>query len=67
MTKKDLIISLIVLLLTENNQGDHIKNSSLKVTEPRLYNLIDTVGEYDWHTLKLSAPKELQAFAFTFG
>jgi thiol-disulfide isomerase/thioredoxin len=63
----DIDITLDGKPLTLDNQGDDIESSSLKVTEPRLYNLVDTVGDYDWHTLKLSAPKGLQAFAFTFG
>jgi len=42
--------------------------SSVSILEPKLYNLVDTGDEYEWHTLEIVVPRAgLQAFAFTFG
>lgn len=38
------------------------------ISSPRLYNLIDTVGDYDWHTLEIRISNPgFRVFTFTFG
>jgi len=58
--------------LTEANKGEDVflegGRSLVEINASRLYNLIDTQGEYGIHTLELlfSTPG-VQAFAYTFG
>lgn len=38
------------------------------ISSPQLYNLIDTAGDYNWHTLEIRIPRSgLRVFTFTFG
>ena len=58
--------------LTEADKGEDVflkdGKSFIEVTSSRLYNLIDTKGEYDTHILELLFPAPgVQAFAYTFG
>jgi len=40
----------------------------IPISSPQLYNLIDTGGDYDWHTLEIRIPDPgFRAFTFTFG
>lgn len=60
---------------TERTKEIHLKiflDGKLKgetlVSSPRLYNLIDEAGDYNWHTLEIRIPDSgLRVFTFTFG
>lgn len=41
---------------------------TVPISSPQLYNLIDTTGDNNWHTLEIRIPTSgLRAFTFTFG
>lgn len=41
---------------------------SVTISSPQLYNLIDTTGDYNWHTLEVRVPDPgFRVFTFTFG
>jgi thiol-disulfide isomerase/thioredoxin len=58
--------------LTDENKGDDVViengKSTLRVLEPRLYNVVNTKDMYEMHTVEIIINSSgLQAFAFTFG
>ena len=58
--------------LTKDNKGEDVViengKSFMEIKEARLYNLVDTKGKYDIHTVELLVPTPgLKAFTYTFG
>lgn len=47
---------------------DGKSKGSITISSPQLYNLIDTAGDYDWHTLEIRITDPgFRIFTFTFG
>jgi len=55
-------------LISDDQAGQDVKDSTVTVNVDRLYSLVDLKGKTDNHTLRLEFEDEgIEAFAFTFG
>jgi cytochrome c biogenesis protein CcdA/thiol-disulfide isomerase/thioredoxin len=68
-SKEDVIkIYLDDKPLSDDNAGKDVKDATIRVTEPKLYELIDMKGEKGNHILRLEFMNEgTEVYAFTFG